>query len=168
MKRRAPIMSGERCSVFRMLLLQVPFLIAACSSVGPEDSSYSLVSVNGDSLPAPFALAGESPPVFEALSGRLTLVSDTTLTALLVVRCRENLPPSTGCTVRGDGRITREGVYSRSEGWVRFAGEGADPERCFPCDGRWPATFSSDSAMIRYNFSQVGSPPAQSVLVFRR
>ena len=153
---RSSVISSHLRSAMRMLLVQVPLWAIACGSLGPDGETYTLLTVNGDTLPAPFAVLGESPPVFETTSGSLTLTSDSTLVFTFEGRCLDNLPPDRGCVMVGDGREQQEGVYSRSQGWVRFT------------EMRWPAVFGTDSVIIHYNYTPNGSTPARSRLNFRR
>jgi len=92
-------------------------------------------------------MLGEYPPIFEVTNGSLTLSADSVLTQLLTVRCRDNLPTGTTCSVTDDGRNRAEGVFSRSGGWVRFG------------NVTWPAVFGGDSVVIRYGSSFTTGQP---------
>lgn len=110
------------------------------SPTASDGERYTLKTVSGVSLPAP----DPTTHVVDITAGTLKLRSDGTLTEEMTVRCRSNLPPGTTCQVTNGGRSSREGTYSRTEGWVRFG------------NIQVPAAFTSRSVTITY-----GCPPSQ-------
>jgi hypothetical protein len=113
------------------------------------------VSVNGNSLPAPYAPIPQADSVFEVTSGSLTLHSDTTLTLEFFIRCRPDLVTGS-CGVADDGRNIVEGVYSRAGETVRFG------------DQPVPMTFAANTVVIQFGGQTVlGFVPPQ-IFEFRR
>ena len=136
-------------------LAQLALVMVGCSALAPGDQHYTLVSINGDSLPAPYMPIPQAESVWEVTSGALTLHSDTTLTHEFVIRCRPGLDPAS-CGVANDGRNSVEGVYSREGEWVRFGNQTV------------PMTFGSNMITIHFGGQTVfGFVPPQN-FEFRR
>ena len=136
-------------------LAHVAFFIVACGVVDPGDQRYTLISINGDFLPAPYVPVPQADSVWEVTSGSLTLHSDTTLTLDFVIRCRPGLV-SGSCGVTNDGRNSLEGAYSRAGDWVRFG------------DQPVPMIFGANTIKIQFGGQTVlGFVPPQN-FEFRR
>ena len=115
-------------------------VLAGCDSPADSDEQrYTLRSVAGVRLPAP----DPASKAVDITAGALVLRDDGTLTEEMTVRCRSSLPPGTSCEVTNGGRSSREGTYSRAEGWVSFGP--------FPL----PASFEDRRIVIQY-----GCPPS--------
>jgi len=104
----------------RRLLMAVALLLAApgCGDGTGPATTYALVSVNGDALPAsddtwryPWLITG----------GTLTLGPGRRMVLAYDVGCASPLPPTTTCV---GGPVRTEGTYSREAGSVTF-GTGA-------------------------------------------
>lgn len=129
-------------------------LVGGCL-VDPGDQRYTLASINGDPLPAPYEPVPLADPVWEVMSGSLTLHSDTTLTFEFVIRCRPDLVPGS-CGVANDGRNRIEGAYSRASQSVWFG------------DQPVPMTFGPNTITIQFGGQTVlGFVPPQTYQ-FRR
>lgn len=127
-----------------LALLVVAF---GCSDnpAGPSGDTFVLATINGAPLPAP------DPDLWaaEIISGSLTLHPDGRLTATKTIRCKTDLPPSTTCQISNGGKVTSEGSYSRTEGWVQFG----TPR--WPGDQRYTTEFGAESVRIL-----IASPPS--------
>jgi hypothetical protein len=125
-------------------------LLPGCDSpTEPDAEVYALATVNGHALPAPHP----DMNAFEMESGSLTLKGDNTVEQSLTIRCRPDLPPG-DCSASG-APLIQTGMYSRSEGWIRFG------------DRQYTAEFSAAAVTASYLL-----PPSQgfggAVYVFTR
>jgi hypothetical protein len=137
----------ELMRVVRIVLLTLLLLgaTAACDSPsGPDGERYELVAINGLSLPRAYP----GFPALEVLSGEVVLRDNGTMRDVLVMRCAASLPPGTNCQVANNGRLEREGTYSRSAGWVRLS------------DTEYPTSFSDNSVVITFSSISMGGIPA--------
>ena len=98
----------------RSAALLTVLMLGGCEGVfGTDAEVYSLVSVDGEAVPAP------SNAIIQHVSGDLTLFDDNRSTLRIVSRCNPNPPPGTGCELTINGALHR-GTYSRSEGLLRL------------------------------------------------
>lgn len=93
------------------------FVLAACSDSTGVDSGehYVLVAVNDRALPAPHPEAD----MVEITSGRLTVHANGSVTEIVSLRCRTDLPAGVQCSVAQPTQ-TRTGTVNLAAGWIRF------------------------------------------------
>lgn len=96
-------------------------LLAACDGLLDPTEQYTLISVNGSALPAPYPDPAASGDL-QVTAGVLTLHEGGRLTGSWTMACPTSLPEGSTCEVTGDGRQTFEGTYSREDGVV-FIGD---------------------------------------------
>lgn len=125
---------------------------AGCESPSAsEDGTYTLVTINGQALPA-----SNGPQFIETTSGSLELDGDGTFDLTLTSRCRDDIPPGATCEVYNGGVQSYTGEYSRSEGWLRTSG-----------GTEFQATFASEGVVLRLQCTP-GTFGCPHVLTFER
>ena len=138
--------------------------IAGCDSPvdqGPEP--YTLVTVNQQSLPAPYPdpflyPQGSQPSggAFQVASGELVLGADGALGMELVMQCASPPPAGTECDIEGDGRNVYEGSYSLDQDWVQIG------------DRQYPVGYGPDSVEITIQVPPSAGMWPMFVLEFQR
>lgn len=147
----------------RALVVVAALACTGCadSPSGPGPEVYSLTSINGAPLPGPFPDVFGLSAVIDVTAGTLTLRPEGTFREVMTIRCRSPLPPGTECEITGNGTIEGDGVYSRSEGFVRY------PAGPVP-DAHFPAAFDGSTVTIHLGLPPSLGGSASFVLEYRR
>lgn len=140
-------------------LCALALFAAGCESPsGAEDATYTLVTINGQALPA-----SSGSQFIETTSGSLELDGDGSFELTLTSRCRQDLPPGSACEVYDGGVQSYTGAYSRSEGWLRIT----QPSSTTGEETRFQATFASEGVVLRAQCSP-GTLGCPLILTFER
>lgn len=143
--------TGRRIARPLAALCALALFAAGCESPsGSGDATYTLVSINGQPLPA-----SRSFTFVETTSGSLELDGDGTAELTFTMRCSDDVPPGATCEIYNDGTERYTGAYSRSEGWLRIG------------DTEFQATFASEGVVLRL-LCTPGTFGCPAVLTFER
>lgn len=155
----------KRVVVGTVVLAGVLGFVGCDSPVDEGPEPYALVTVNEQSLPAPYPdpfLYPQGSPqpsegaALEVASGTLDLGANGTLRMELVMQCASPPPAGTECEIEGDGRNVYDGTYSLSEDRVQIG------------DRQYPVVYGSDSVEITIQVPPSAGVWPRFVLEFRR